>query len=58
MRLTPPRTVVFVISLVLALLAFLDAVGVASIRVGSFDAEEIALVAYAILAAAVLFKGL
>ena len=58
MRLSAPTRVLFIISLVLAGLALISALGLISIRLGVFGTTEIALLAYALLAAGVLFKRL
>ena len=57
MTLSAPTQVVFYISLVLAILALLTALGIA-IPVVSGNALWTALVAYALLAAGCLLKGL
>ncbi|MBD3678356.1 MAG: hypothetical protein HUJ27_08135 [Rhodobacteraceae bacterium] len=56
MRLSAPKKIVFLISLLLAALALVAALGV-SIPVVSANALWVALVAYALLAAGNVLKG-
>ncbi|WP_267138788.1 hypothetical protein [Anianabacter salinae] len=57
MRLSPPRFVVFIISIVFALIGLLPLLGVAIPDVGISVVWALAI-AYVILAAGVLLKGL
>jgi uncharacterized membrane protein len=57
MNLSAPKQIVFLISLVLAVLALLAALGI-SLPVVSGNALWVALIAYAVLAAGNLMKGM
>ncbi|WP_417675984.1 hypothetical protein [Roseibium sp.] len=57
MRLSPPTTLVFIISLALAVFAILPLLGVAVPHVG-ISSFMILIIAYAVLAAGVLFRKL
>ena len=57
MRLTAPGKILFIISLVLAVLALLSTLGILSVSIGGFGTAELALIAYFVLAFGVLFKG-
>ena len=58
MHLSPPKEITFIISLIVAGLAFLIAANVITNPLQSIAVVWIALVAYAILALGVLLKGL
>jgi hypothetical protein len=58
MRLTRPMQITFVISLIVAVLAFLIAAGVISNPINSLAVVWIALIAYGILALGVLIRDL
>ena len=58
MHLTPPKEITFIISLIVAGLAFLIAANVITNPFQSIAVVWIALVAYAILALGVALKGL
>ena len=57
MNLTPPTTVVFIISLILAALAVIAALGV-NIPIVSQHNAWVAIIAYVVLAVGNLFRGL
>jgi hypothetical protein len=58
MHLSRPMEVTFIVSLIVAVIAFLVAAGVITNPIQSVAVVWIALVAYAILALGVLLKGL
>jgi hypothetical protein len=58
MRLTPPKEITFIVSLLVAIVAFLIAASVISNPLTSVAVVWIALVAYVILALGVLVRGL
>jgi len=58
MHLTRPKEVTFIVSLIVAAIAFLIAAGIINNPFQSLAVVWIALVAYAILALGVLLKGI
>ena len=58
MRLSRPMEITFIVSLLVAVVAFLIAAGVISNPLNTIAVVWIALVAYAILALGVLLRGL
>ena len=58
MHLTRPKEVTFIVSLIVAAIAFLIAAGITNNPFQSLAVVWIALVAYAILALGVLLKGI